>query len=421
MQKHLRKVVDRQAEPVPVQIALPLLETLVDAEQAFFGLCVDAGREVLWALMEEDRKALCGPKGQHDPERRASRGGSTQSPVTLGGRRIPIQRLRARSVEGEELALPSYRWAADRDPLDQRTLEAIAVGVSTRHYARSLEALRSGEPERAISASAVSRRFVALSEQQLREWLAQPLEALDLRIVMIDGKVFQEHCVLIALGIAADGKKHVLSVQEGTTENARVAKALLRDLIGRGLRSDRALLFVIDGSKALRKAIRETFGRLGVVHRCHEHKRRNVLGHLPGHLHASVGRALRQAWDATDAPLAQRQLERLARSLEGEHPGAAASLREGLEETLTLQRLGLQGALYRTLRTANPIENLNGLVSSYTRNVKRWRDGRMILRWVSAGLLEAQKHFRRIVGYKDLPKLLHALDAIANSREKKVA
>ena len=205
------------------------------------------------------------------------------------------------------------------------------------------------------------------------------------------------------------------------THFTKVAKALLRDLIRRGIPTDTALLFVVDGAKALRKAIRETFGRLGVVQRCQEHKRRNVLGHLPARLHASVSRALWQAWDVADAKLAQRQLERLARSLEAEHPGAAASIREGLEETLTLQRLGVDGALYKTLHTANPIENLNGGVEDYTQNVKRWRGGRMILRWVSAGVLEAQKHFHRISGHRDLPKLLYALAAKVERNERYVA
>ena len=178
------------------------------------------------------------------------------------------------------------------------------------------------------------------------------------------------------LGIDSDGRKHVLGLREGTTENSRVAQALLRDLLERGLDPERARVFVIDGSKALRAAIRKTFDRLGVVQRCQIHKRRNILAHLPEALHASVYKVLVEAWDSPDAELAERRLRRLADSLETEHPGAAASIREGLEETLTLQRLGLQGALYRTLRSTNTIENLNGSVADYTRNVKRWRGAR---------------------------------------------
>jgi len=216
---------------------------------------------------------------------------------------------------------------------------------------------------------------------------------------------------LIALGVSSDGEKHIVGLREGVTENARVVKALLQDLVDRGLRTDRPVLFVIDGAKALRKAIREVFGALGVVHRCQFHKRENILGHLPESMGPNVKRVLKDAWGAKTASLAKRQLERLALSLEREHPGAATSIREGLEETLTLQRLGISGALYRTLRTTNPIENVNGSVATYTRNVKCWRGGEMMLRWVSAALLEAKKGFRRVCGFRDLPRLVAALDA----------
>ena len=179
----------------------------------------------------------------------------------------------------------------------------------------------------------------------------------------------------------------------------------------------RSRVFVLDGSKALRVAIRKVFGPLSLLHRCQVHKRRNVLDHLPERLHASVDRVLKEAWDSTDADLAKRRLEGLASSLEAEHPGAAGSIREGLEETLTLQRLGIQGSLYRTLRSTNTIENLNGGVATYTRNVKRWKGGSMIVRWVSAAVLEAQKRFRRIRGYKEMPRLLAALERVEQEQE----
>ena len=280
-------------------------------------------------------------------------------------------------------------------------------------------------PARATSKSAVSRRFVALTEAKLAAWFSAPLGALDLRVVMIDGIAFRGHCVLVALGIDSDGTKHALGLREGATENAGVARALLADLIERGLATDRALLFVIDGAKALRKAIAETFGNAALVQRCQVHKQRNVLEHLPERLRPSVAKALAQAWSGPDAKLARRQLERLAASLEAQHPGAAASLREGLDETLTLQALGVAGALYRTLCSTNPIENLNGAIAEYTHHVKRWRGGRMILRWVGAAMAEAATHFRRIRGHDDLPKLVAALqrheEKISLHREAKVA
>jgi transposase-like protein len=397
---------------VAVQVPLPVLGALANAENAFFDLCVDVGQQVFSVLMEQDREALCGPKGKHDLERRASRSGSTSSDITLGGRRIPVRRLRARSRGGEELALPSFAFAAQRDPLDRRTMEAIACGVSTRKYRRSLEKLPEGQGQRSTSKSAVSRRFVALSRKQMTEWLSSPLGDQDIRVLVIDGIVFHDHTVIIVLGIDSDGKKHVLGLREGTTENSGVARALFRDLLERGLDPDRARLFVVDGSKALQAAIRKVFGRLGVLHRCQIHKRRNILEHLPEHRHASVDRILREAWETTDADLAKRRLERLASSLEAEHPGAAGSIREGLDETLTLQRLGIKGALYQTLRSTNTIENLNSLIATYTRNVKRWQGGSMVLRWASAAVLDASKRFRRIRGFRDLHRLLGALETI---------
>jgi putative transposase len=397
-------------ELIEVQLPLGLLATLEDVQQGFFSLCVAAGREVLTAMMEREREALCGPKWIPNAKRRAVRGGTTKSEVTLGGRRIGIRRLRARSVAGAELSLPSFELAASRDSLDARTLEAIAIGVSTRKYGRSLDPLPVGEVERSVSKSSVSRRFVAMSASMLTEWLSQPLDRFDVRVVIIDGVFFRDHCILMALGVASDGAKRILGLREGSTENAVVAKALLSDLVERGLRVEKPCVFVIDGSKGIRKAIADLFGKLGVVHRCHVHKTRNVLGHLPESMHASVNRAMQQAYESTDPDLARRQLERLARSLEREHPGAAASLREGLEETLTLQRLGVTGTLYRSLRSTNAIENLNGSVVRFCRNVRRWKDGAMLLRWIGSALHEAQRGFRRVKGFRDMKHLVAALD-----------
>ena len=398
-------------EAITVQMPLGMLEALEDSRSAFFGLCIESGRRVLETMMEADRTAACGAKGRHDAERSAQRGGTTPSAVTLGGRRIDIKRPRVRTLKGREVELPSFVFAADRDPLDEHTLETIAAGVSSRKYSRTLDRLPDDVDEQSVSKSSVSRRFVAMTEKRMRQWLGRRLDDLDIRVVMIDGKIFRKHCLLVALGLDSKGQKHVLGLREGTTENAAVAKALLSDLIGRGLPADRAMLFVIDGARALRKAIADVYGELGLVQRCQEHKRRNVLDHLPDHLHDHVGRALAQAWASKSVKVAKRQLEHLASSLEREHPGAAGSVREGLEETLTLIGLvEVGGALYKTLRTTNPIENLNSSLAYYTRNVKRWRGGSMIQRWACAALIEAQKKFRRVRGYKEMNTLVAQLD-----------
>jgi len=404
-----------------VQVPLPLFDVLANTRTAFVGLCLQTGEQVLRTMMEQDRERLCGPKNVPNPDRRAYRHGQTPGEVTLGGRRILVPRLRARSVEGYELELPSFAYAAHRDPLDARTLEAIAIGVTTRKYRRALDPLPDGRRERAVSKSSVSRRFVALTSTQLATWLGRPLAELTIRVLIIDGLHFRDHVVLLALGVDSQGQKHVLALREGTTENATVGKALLSDLRERGLDLDQAVLFVIDGGTGLRKAIRETCGATAIVQRCQVHKRRNVLEHLPETMRPRVRRVLDEAYGLADAALAKRRLLQLAAALDPTHPGAAGSLREGLDETLTLQRLGVTGALYRTLRSTNAIENLNGLLGHFVRHVRRWRNGRMLVRWIAAGLREATRSFRRLRGHRDLAALVRALERVTVDSRKEVA
>jgi putative transposase len=386
-------------------------------ENSFFALCINAGQQVLGAMMEQDREELCGPRWKRDPDRSAGRAGTTKSEITLGGRRIPIPRPRVRSQAGKEVELPSFTFAANRDPLDRHALNAVACGISSRKYARSLDPLPEEIEDRSTSKSSVSRRYVAMTTKQMTSWLTTPVGDRHFPIVMIDGIHLGDHLVLIALGIDFEGKKQVLGLREGHTENGRVAQALLRDLVVRGLDPERARLFIVDGALALSSAIRTVFGARGVIHRCQIHKERNILGHLPDRLHASVKSVLREAWKLRDAAVAKRRLERLASSIEAEHPGAAASVREGLDETLTLQRLGIGGRLYTKLRSTNAIENLNSGVATYSRNVKRWQGGRMVVRWVSAAIVEAEKKFRRVQGWSDIEKLVRALDVFEAKEE----
>lgn len=396
-----------------VQYSLPIAGVLRDVKSAFFGLCISAGKAVLAAMMETERTALCGPKGVPSAQRHAYRGGHTQSSVVLGGRRIQISRPRARALGAAELSLPTFTWATQADPLNAATMAAVAAGVSTRRYCTTLDELPADEPQSSVSRSAVSRRFVVLSAERLTAWLSRRID-MALPVVMIDGIHFRNRVVLVALGFDKEGKKHVLGIREGSTEKTQVVRALLSELIERGLDAEAARLWVIDGGKALRRAITEVFGASALVQRCQEHKRRNVLEHLPDDMHAGVGQALKDAWQSQDAGLAKRQLERLANALAKAHPGAAASLREGLHETLTLIELGVDEALYRSFRTTNPIENLNGLIAHYSRNVKRWKDGQMVLRWVGCSLNEASKGFRAVRGYRDMKHLTAALSQRVN-------
>jgi transposase-like protein len=421
MTKHAKKSTHLQMVDLPktttVEIPLPILGAFANIENTFFDLCFHAGSQVLTAMMEQDREDLCGPLWKRDPERSAGRAGTTPSEVTLGGRRVPIRRPRVRTQDGQEMELPSFAFAANRDPLDDHAVNAVACGVSTRKYARSLEPLPEAVEERSTSKSSMSRRYVAMTTKQMTKWLTAPLGDRHFPIIMIDGINLGDHMVLIALGIDFEGKKQVLGLREGNTENSRVAKALLRDLVDRGLDPERARLFVIDGAKALTSAIVKMFGSLGTIHRCQIHKERNVLGHLPDHMHQNVKSVLREAWNLSDATVAKRRLERLASSLQTDHPGAAASVEEGLDETLTLQRLGISGTLYKKLRSTNAIENLNSGIAAYSKNVKRWKGGLMVVRWVSAAIVEAEKKFRRVQGWRDIKILITALSDLEREEE----
>jgi len=398
---------------------VPLGSVLVRAKQALREVMLSAGTDVLMALLEQDRETLCGPRHEQSGERENHRYGYDSGPLVLGGRKVRVRKPRVRSIDGEEeIELPSWRHFAEEDPLTDRAIEQMLVGVSTRKYERSLEPLPKGLESQGTSRSSVSRRFVARTSTQVEAFLARPLREEDYPVVMIDGTGFGDHLMLVAMGIDSKGTKHVLGVREGTTEGDGVCRGLLQDLIERGLETERARLFVIDGGKGIRKAIREVFGGWALVQRCQEHKRRNVLDHLPKSKRGRVSKAMRDAWKSESEATARRLLRQLARDLEPAHPGAAASLREGLDETLTVLSLGVKGSLARTLVSTNPIENLQGLLKQVVRNVKRWRGGSMALRWAVTGLMEAEKRFRRVKGHREMPQLLGAL---SSKVEKKAA
>jgi len=389
---------------------LPLVDLLVDTKTELLELALRSGLRVFTTMLEEDRTAICGPRYAHEPDRPASRAGTTPSEVVLGGRKVLIQRPRVRTAAGE-VALPTFQAMAATDPLDRRVVEQMLVGVATRQYARSLEPLGPEMPSRGTSKSAVSRRFVARTTAQLAAWQSTPLDAFDLVALLIDGVHLGDHCLIVALGIAADGQKHALGLWDGSTENATVCQGLLANLQSRGLRTDRSLLVILDGSKALRKAVRATFGEAGLVQRCQVHKTRNVLDYLSDRERPWAQAILRRAYQASDVKTAQRLLLDLARRLEPEYPSAAESVREGLDETLTVLTLKLSARLRRSLATTNAAESLLSRTRQVKRNVKRWRGGQMMLRWVAAGVLEAVKGFRRLKGYADMPTLVAALRA----------
>ena len=379
--------------------------------EALYDTVIGAGLACVDEVLETERVALCGERYEHLPDRQALRAGHVASSLVLGGRRVAVQRPRARSVAGRELGLPSWREWSARDPLEQRAVEQMVLGVSTRGYARSLEPLPEAVAVRSISKSAVSERFVYGTERKLAELMSRDLRQLRVVALLIDGVHFGEHVVLAAVGVDEHGDKHVLGLREGATENAAAVRALLADLVERGLDPNRALLIVIDGAKALHKAVVEVFGAHGLIQRCREHKKRNVTDALPERHRATVRSAMNQAYATRDTKRARRLLDGLARRLEHQHPSAAASLREGLEETLTVMRLGLPENLERVLSSTNLIENLFSRVREIGHRVKRWQSGTMVLRWTATGVLEAERGFRKLVGYRAMPILVAALRA----------
>jgi putative transposase len=405
--------------PPGVQEALG--ELVEAAREGLLALSVGVGLGVLTELMEEEVDEVVGLKGKHDPERIAVRHGHEGGEVTLGGRRVAVERPRVRSADGErEIGLATYEHFACRDPLSRVVLERMLAGVSTRRYRRTQEPIGDEleQQARSSSKSSLSRTFVERTRAALGELMSRGLDDVRLAVLMLDGIELKGRTNVVALGITTDGVKLPLGLWEGSTENATVATALLSGLVERGLDPEQGILFVIDGSKALRKAIRDVFGEAAPVQRCLRHKERNVLEHLPERDRPPVKRRLRRAWASDDHERALGELRALAGELERSHPGAAGSLREGLEETLTLTRLGIRGNLKRTLESTNPCESMIECVRRTSRNVKRWQSGEMCLRWTAAGMLEAERQFRRIIGYHDLAKLVVAIDNERNSTDR---
>lgn len=404
--------IDTSALAVPDTVSVAMAEIVGDMREGLLALAAGAGLQVMTALMEADVTGLAGPKGRHDADRRAVRHGHERGSVALGGRRVPVTRPRVRATDGSgELEVPTYELFSSTEVLGRMALERMLAGLSTRHYGAGLEPVGEQIEQAATgtSRSAVSRKFVAATETALAELLATDLSTLDLVAFMVDGVHFAEHCCVVALGIGIDGVKHPLALVEGSTENATLVRELIVGLRERGLDVTRPILAVIDGSKALRRAITDVFDK-PVIQRCQLHKVRNVIDKLPEKLTSLVQRRIRDAYHAESALAAQARLEILATELDRTHPGAANSLREGLDETLTVLRLDVPPTLARTLRSTNTIESMISICRDHANNVKRWRDGQMALRWCAAGMVEAGKQFRRVNGHLHLPKLRSTLE-----------
>ena len=393
------------------EVRLAFADVAGAAREGLLAMSVAAGLAVMQAMFEAEITATAGPKGRHDPDRAAVRHGTGRGSVALGGRRVPVTRPRARTTDGHEVPLESYAHFAADDLLSTVVMERMLAGVATRRHARTAEPVGAqvSAEARSTSRSAVSRRFVRATETALAELLARELGELEVKVLMLDGEHLAERCCVVALAITADGTKVPVGLWDGDTENKTVVKALLADLVARGLDATDGLLVVIDGAKALAAAVREVFGATAVVQRCTLHKRRNVADHLPDKEKAWVDAKLVKAFGHPDPDQGQRAATHLAGLLDKAYPGAAASLREGLPELFTVARLGITGTLAKSLVSSNPIESMISIARATNRNVTRWRDGQMVLRWTAVGMLNAQRSFRRVKGYKQMPQLVAAL------------
>jgi putative transposase len=393
------------------QFLIPLVELIEQCRLACDELIEVTGRAALQAVLQLSSQQVAGGP-PHSGRRRAGEvvwHGRQPGSVMLSDRKLAIERPRLRqrgTGENKEVEIPAYAALQNEPRLRARMLEILMRGVSTRNY-------RAVIPEMAdtvgVSRSSVSRQMREASEAELKELLERRFDQVKLLIIYIDGLQFGDHVLIGAVGVDEQGYKHVLAIREGATENATVAKELLEDLVARGVNPGQKRLFVIDGSKALRAAINAVFGSQHPVQRCRTHKLRNVLDHLPEDQKSPVRSALRAAW-RLDAPTGMAKLKKLAEWLEREYPSAAASLREGLEECFTVNRLEVPASLHRCLTTTNLIESPQAGVRMRTRRVCRWRDGTMVKRWAAAAFLATEKNFRKIMGYRDL----WMLDAILN-------
>jgi putative transposase len=393
------------------QILLPLVELITQARLAVDEVIDSIGRQTIETILSLSAEQIAGPRTPGKSSGDIRWHGSQKGRVSLADRQLAVKRPRLRHKEAGEVSVPAYESLQENSATAQRMMGALLRGVSTREYAEVLPAMAETA---GVSRSSVSRQAIEGSAEQLRQLRERRWNEADLLVLYIDGQRFGSHHVISAVGVDRNGSKHVLGIQVGATENAAAVKQLLTNLRDQGLPTDRKYLFVIDGAKALRAAIDEVFGTDQPVQRCRNHKMRNVIDEVPKEQHAQALNLMRAAWRVSDAEEGVKRLEQLARFLEQEHESAARSLREGMAEMFTIQRLQLPPSLYKCLGTSNVIESPQSGVQKRTHNVTRWRDADMVERWVASAWSLTEKHFRKVIGHRDLWAL-----AVVLGRERK--
>jgi transposase-like protein len=396
---------------LPLEASVVLADVAGAVREGLLGFCADVGLMVMAQMLDAEMTARVGSKHAKIVDRQANWHGTTSGPLVLGGRQVTVSRPRGRSVDGTEIELDSWKAFSSKDLLDRLTVERMLAGVATRRHVDVAEPI-SSEVEAAAKAtgrSSVSRRFKRATEAALAELMARDLSGLEVAVIMIDGLEIAGQCVVVALAICADGTKIPVGLWLGDTENKTVVTGLLSDLVARGLCADGGLLAVLDGAKALAAGVKKVFGDQAQIQRCTLHKRRNVKGYLPKELGSKIDWRLSRAFADLDPAKGLDSARRIAAELKADHPDAAASLVEGLEEMFTVHRLGVSGRLATTLTNTNCIESMISVARTTMGNVKSWKDGSMKKRWVAAGMLEAERNFRRVRGCKEMPTLVAAL------------
>jgi putative transposase len=394
------------AEDAPLQMMLDRDELIQQLQQSVHAFGVQVGLIVATELLGDEVRRKCGDRHERLPERVGYRYGSQRGVITIAGQKLPVKRPRVRGTEGE-IALDTYRLLQREEAMPEAVLRRVVRGVSTRDYEGAVDVAAEGF---GVGRSSVSRAFIEASRAEVQELIERRFDGVRFAVILIDGIEYAGTTMIVVLGLESDGTKRILGFREGATENAEVCKALIEELCERGLCRDQATLFVLDGGKALRKAVVDVWGRYAVIQRCQIHKKRNVQAHVPERHWEEIRRRLNEVYHETDCGRALRVLKNTAALLDRISPDAAASLREGLDETITLIRLGAPAELFVHLSSTNLIESSLSTARKVSRNVKRWRDGDMRRRWCAAGLLVAEKKFRRVKGYRHMARLVGVIE-----------
>src|SRR5216683_2949722 len=396
-----------------IQMILPMADIVGLSQEGVGNLLRHAGLELMHLVMDEEVKSLAGERHQQHKQRRAHRWGKEDGYCVVDGQKVPIKRTRLRSGDNREQRLGSYELFQRDGPLQQGVWDKMMRGLSTRNYGAVVKDFQSAY---GIEKSAVSENFIEASREKVKQLMERPLGELRLCAVLIDGTPFKDRQMIAALGIGCDGTKTVLGIREGATENTAVVGSLLSELVERGLDFSTPRLYILDGGKALHAAVRRHAGEAAFIQRCQVHKKRNVVDHLPDEHKADVRKKLQNAYAMSEYSDAKRALEKLHRELMDLNPSAARSLEEGMEETLTVHKLRVPDQLRRTLCCTNVIESAFSIVETVCRNVKRWRDGDHIERWVGSGLLVAERQFRKVIGFRQIPFLLSSMANLVSKK-----